>query len=140
MAPFDAPHVTHDMMLRFMGANFSAIVDGSAKISSSLGNVAKPVFVETDTQSTSIVMPAKTPQQDKAMWEGMCPLTMILILALTFYLTHLLSSLLQCGFRNSSPHSHLHRDCDFHLVSNSTKQSAITYSSRSRGGGDYTID
>ena len=86
MAPFDAPHVTHDMMLRFMGANFSAIVDGSAKIPSSLGNVAKPVFVETDTKSTSVVMPAKTPQQDKAMWEGMCPLTMTL--ALTFYLTH----------------------------------------------------
>ena len=73
MAPFDVPHVTHDMMLRFMGVNFSAIVDGSAKISSSIGTVAKPMFGETDTQSPSVVMPTKTPQQDKAMWEGTCP-------------------------------------------------------------------
>ena len=71
MAPFDVPHVTHDMMLRFMGVNFSAIVDGSAKIPSSIGTDAKPIFGETDAQSTSVVMPAKTPQQDKAMWEGM---------------------------------------------------------------------
>lgn len=74
MAPFDVPHVTHDMMLRFMGVNFTAIIDGSAKIPSSLGNVAKPIFVgETDAKPTSGVTPAKTPQQDKAMWEGMCP-------------------------------------------------------------------
>ena len=70
MAPFDVPHVTHDMMLRFMGVNFSAIVDGSAKIPSSIGTDTKPIFGETDTKSTSVVMPAKTPQQDKAMWEG----------------------------------------------------------------------
>jgi hypothetical protein len=71
MAPFDVPHVTHDMILRFMGVDFSAIVGGSAKIPSSLGTVAKPVFVgEIDAKPTS-VMPAKTPQQDKAMWEGM---------------------------------------------------------------------
>ena len=71
MAPFDVPHVTHDMMLRFMGVNFSAIVDGSAKIPSSIGTDVKPIFGEIDAQSTSVVMPAKTPQQDKAMWEGM---------------------------------------------------------------------
>ena len=71
MAPFDVPHVTHDMMLRFMGVNFSAIVDGSAKIPSSIGTDTKPIFGETDVQSTSVVMPAKNPQQDKAMWEGM---------------------------------------------------------------------
>lgn len=70
MAPFDVPHVTHDMMLRFMGVNFSAIVDGSAKIPSSIGTDVKPIFGKTDAQSTSAVMPAKTPQQDKAMWEG----------------------------------------------------------------------
>lgn len=71
MAPFDVPHVTHDMMLRFMGVNFSSIVDGSAKIPSSIGTAVKPIFGETDPLSTSVVMPAKTPQQDKAMWEGM---------------------------------------------------------------------
>ena len=53
-----------------MGVNFSAIVDGSAKIPSSIGTDTKPIFGETDAQSTSLVMPAKTPQQDKAMWEG----------------------------------------------------------------------
>lgn len=57
-----------------MGVNFSAIVDGSAKIPSSLGTVVKPVFVGgTGAKSTSGVASTKTPQQDKAMWEGMCP-------------------------------------------------------------------
>jgi len=84
MAPFDVPHVTHDMMLRFMGVNFSAIVDGSANIPSSIGAVTKPIFGETDLQSPSVVMPAKTPQQDKAMWEayynaGSATLVLILI-------------------------------------------------------------
>jgi len=84
MAPFDVPHVTHDMMLRFMGVNFSAIVDGSAKIPSSIGTDTKPIFGETDAQSTSIVMPGKNPQQDKAMWEayynaGSATLVLILI-------------------------------------------------------------
>ena len=84
MAPFDVPHVTHDMILRFMGVNFSAIMDGSANIPSSIGGVTKPVFGETDLQSPSVVMPAKTPQQDKAMWEayynaGSATLVLILI-------------------------------------------------------------
>ncbi|KAF8806260.1 pheromone-processing carboxypeptidase KEX1 [Phlegmacium glaucopus] len=85
MAPFDVPHVTHDMMLRFMGVNFSAILDGSAKMPSSLDNVAKPVFVgETHAKSTSGVTPPKSPQQDKAMWEayynaGSATLVLILI-------------------------------------------------------------
>ncbi|KAJ3480480.1 hypothetical protein NLJ89_g12275 [Agrocybe chaxingu] len=46
MAPFDVPHITHDMILRFMGVNFTALVDGSARI------------------------PSATPEQDKAMWEA----------------------------------------------------------------------
>jgi carboxypeptidase D len=71
MAPFDLPHVTHDMMLRFMGVNFTAIVDGSAKIPSTIGTIAKPIFVE-DHNTTPTPAPAKTPEQDKAMWEGSC--------------------------------------------------------------------
>lgn len=70
MAPFDVPHVTHDMLLRFMGVNFTAIVEGSAKIPSTIGNIAKPIFVEENEATPQPVAPAKTPQQDKAMWEG----------------------------------------------------------------------
>jgi carboxypeptidase D len=70
MAPYDVPHVTHDMMLRFMNVNFSAIVDGSAHIPSSIGSMAKPIFVQEAEHPTSKVAPAKTPEQDKAMWEG----------------------------------------------------------------------
>jgi carboxypeptidase D len=71
MVPFDVPHVAHDMILRFVNMNFSAIVDGSARIPSKVGMEAKPTFVES-TQSTSTVMPGtgKSPEQDKAMWEG----------------------------------------------------------------------
>ncbi|KIM46518.1 hypothetical protein M413DRAFT_24234 [Hebeloma cylindrosporum] len=69
MAPFDLPHVTHDMMLRFMGVNFTAIVDGSAKIPSTIGTIAKPIFVE-EHNATPIAVPAKSPEQDKAMWEA----------------------------------------------------------------------
>jgi len=69
MAPFDVPHITHDMMLRFMGVNFTAIVDGSARIPSTIGTDAKPIFVEGhDAKPTP--PPAKTPEQDKAMWEA----------------------------------------------------------------------
>ncbi|KAF9450159.1 pheromone-processing carboxypeptidase KEX1 [Macrolepiota fuliginosa MF-IS2] len=71
MAPYDVPHVAHDMMLRFMNVNFSAIIDGSAKIPSSIGTQAKPVLVEEqDAKPTTGVPPAKTPEQDKAMWEA----------------------------------------------------------------------
>ncbi|KJA29785.1 hypothetical protein HYPSUDRAFT_31784 [Hypholoma sublateritium FD-334 SS-4] len=69
MVPYDVPHVAHDMMLRFMGVNFTAIMDGSARIPSTIGNTAKPIFVE-EHDATPIVAPAKTPQQDKAMWEA----------------------------------------------------------------------
>ncbi|KAJ3745969.1 hypothetical protein DFH05DRAFT_1522569 [Lentinula detonsa] len=43
MAPFDVPHITHDMILRFMGVDFGNILDGSAKIPSSVGSEAKHV-------------------------------------------------------------------------------------------------
>ncbi|KAH9482330.1 Cell death protease [Psilocybe cubensis] len=68
MAPYDAPHVSHDMMLRFMGVNFTAIFEGSAKIPSSVGNEDKPHFVEQHDAKPPT--PSKTPQQDKAMWEA----------------------------------------------------------------------
>jgi carboxypeptidase D len=71
MAPFDVPHVTHDMILRFMGVNFSAVTDGSAKIPSSVGLDTKPLFVEGSKPVPSGVPGAETsPQRDQAMWEG----------------------------------------------------------------------
>ena len=74
MAPYDNPHVTHDMILRFMGVNFSSIADGSARIPSSVGDDVKPVFVPGDQKPSSPPAGAgKTPEQDKAMWEGNLP-------------------------------------------------------------------
>ncbi|PCH40983.1 KEX1 protein [Wolfiporia cocos MD-104 SS10] len=70
MAGFDAPHPTHDMILRFMGVNFSAIADGSARIPSSVGDDTKPVPALLDEVPTTTPAPAKTPEQDKAMWEA----------------------------------------------------------------------
>jgi len=70
MAPFDVPHVSHDMILRFMGVNFSAITEGSAKLPSSVGNDVKPVFDGNKPISTAAPGSDATPQQDKAMWEG----------------------------------------------------------------------
>ena len=73
MAGFDVPHITHDMILRFMGVNFSSITDGSARIPSSLGDEKKPVpILEAEKKPSSVPVPVgKTPEQDKAMWEGM---------------------------------------------------------------------
>jgi len=72
MAPFDVPHVSHDMILRFMGVNFSAIVDGSAKIPSSIGTASKPHFLENlpTATATTAADTGKSPQQAKAMWEA----------------------------------------------------------------------
>jgi len=71
MVPYDAPHVAHDMILRFMGVNFSAIADGSARIPSSVGSDVKPVFVPQNQQPTPTPVGAgQSPEQDKAMWEG----------------------------------------------------------------------
>lgn len=72
MAPFDVPHLTHDMILRFMGVNFSAIVGGSAQIPSSIGGTAKPHFLEDLPTTAAPPAPdtSKSPEQAKAMWEG----------------------------------------------------------------------
>ena len=73
MVPFDVPHISHDMILRFMGVNFSAINEGSALIPSKVGDEDKPLFTISDGDKDSGVKPlppAKTPEQDKAMWEG----------------------------------------------------------------------
>jgi len=71
MAPWDVPHITHDMILRFIGVNFSAILDGTARIPSSIGNIKKPIHIEqVEAKPTIAPLPGKTPEQDKAMWEA----------------------------------------------------------------------
>ncbi|KAI0375946.1 alpha/beta-hydrolase [Pilatotrama ljubarskyi] len=87
MVGYDVPHVTHDMMLRFMGVNFSAIVDGSARIPSAVGDDAKPLPALLDDVPTSTPAPSKSPEQDKAMWEayynaGSAALVLVLIAVL----------------------------------------------------------
>ncbi|KAK7696265.1 hypothetical protein QCA50_000918 [Cerrena zonata] len=86
MAGFDVPHISHDMILRFMGVNFSAITEGSARIHSSLGDEAKPVpILEAEKKPSNVPVPVgKTPEQDKAMWEayynaGSAALVLVLI-------------------------------------------------------------
>ncbi|KAN0126754.1 serine carboxypeptidase [Russula decolorans] len=87
MAGYDQLDATHDMILRFMGMNFSAITDGTARIPSSVGNNAKPAFTEEEPASAAPAHPtAKTPEQDKAMWEayynaGSAAIVLVLILA-----------------------------------------------------------
>jgi len=88
MAPFDLPHVTHDMMLRFMGVDFSKLIGGTAHIPSALGKAAKPLFGESKPAEQALALPAgKTPEQDKAMWEayynaGSAALVLVIILLL----------------------------------------------------------
>ncbi|KAI0650444.1 alpha/beta-hydrolase [Trametes meyenii] len=87
MVGFDVPHVAHDMILRFMGVNFTAITDGSARIPSAVGDDAKPLPAVLDEVPTSTPAPSKSPEQDKAMWEayynaGSAALVLVLIAAL----------------------------------------------------------
>lgn len=92
MAPFDSPHIAHDMILRFVGFNFSAILDGSARIPSSIGGETKPVFIGgTEPVPTNSASVGKTPEQDKAMWEGtynIPPIYMGIIL-IAFFVQHI---------------------------------------------------
>jgi carboxypeptidase D len=70
MVPYDVPNIAHDMILRFMGTNFSAITDGSAKIPSSVGNDVKPIFDSDESSQPPQSNAGTSPLQDKAMWEG----------------------------------------------------------------------
>lgn len=71
MVGYDVPHVSHDMMLRFMGVNFSAITEGSARIASSLGSESKPIPILADEEPSPTPVPGISTEQNKAMWEGM---------------------------------------------------------------------
>ena len=73
MAGYDVPNVAHDMILRFMGVNFTALTDGSVRIPSAVGADTKPLpALLDDPAATPAPGSAKTPEQDKARWEGAC--------------------------------------------------------------------
>ncbi|THG98100.1 hypothetical protein EW026_g4029 [Hermanssonia centrifuga] len=83
MAGYDVPHVSHDMILRFMGVNFTALTDGSVRIPSAVGSDSKPLPALLDEEPAP-TSPAKTPEQDKARWEayynaGSAALVLVLI-------------------------------------------------------------
>lgn len=89
MAPYDVPHVTHDMILRFMNVDFSAITQGSAQISSNVGLDFKPSFkpvVDENMPQKGTIVPGlvNSAEQDKAKWEayynaGSAALVLVLI-------------------------------------------------------------
>jgi len=66
MVPYDVPDVAHDMILRFMGVDFSRILDGSARIPSAIGDEIKPSF-DTVPNSSSGATP--NDEAKKALWD-----------------------------------------------------------------------
>lgn len=72
MVPYDVPDAAHDMILRFMGVDFSAILEGSARIPSSVGDNVKPIFMDDENLPVSTKPPGMTPEQTKARWDGEC--------------------------------------------------------------------
>jgi len=111
MAGYDQLDATHDMILRFMGMNFSAITDGTARIPSSVGTDVKPAFTENKLDSAIPTAPsAKTPEQDKAMWEGTISL---LSFAEPVSRPH---SLLQCRISRNRPCTNTRRSWHSLLV------------------------
>ena len=67
MTPYDLPLTTHDMILRFVNMNFSAIVGGSAYIPCSIDDESKPIFHESPAASQ---VPGKTPDEIKAQYDA----------------------------------------------------------------------
>lgn len=70
MVPYDVPEAAHDMILRFMGVDFSAILEGSAGIPSSVGDDVKPILMDDENLPISPNPPEKTAEETKADWEG----------------------------------------------------------------------
>lgn len=69
MVPYDVPHVAHDMMLRFMGVDFSKISEGTAHIPSSVGSLVKPMF--SPIKAVAGPGDTKPPGDDQTKWDGM---------------------------------------------------------------------
>jgi len=85
MVGFDVPHIAHDMMLRFMGVDFAALLAGSAQFPSEVGGTVKPVIKPPPGNSSSgdIKLPFSE-EDDPARWQayydaGSATLVLILI-------------------------------------------------------------
>lgn len=70
MVPYDVPEAAHDMILRFMGMDFSAILEGSARIPSNVGDDVKPIFTGDENLPVSSDPLGTPPEQTKAQWDG----------------------------------------------------------------------
>jgi carboxypeptidase D len=134
MAPFDVPHISHDMILRFMGVNFSAIFEGSARIPSSIGAATKPHFLEEVPTAAATVAPetGKSPQQAKAMWEGTPPFNLILTSADNIHLHA--RSVLQRRLRRARPDPDIRHNRDLCVVSPAQAAQSAAASEPARGG------
>ncbi|KAF8316977.1 alpha/beta-hydrolase [Cantharellus anzutake] len=93
MVGFDLPHVAHDMILRFMGVDFTSLLKGSATIPSEVGGTVKPIIqpsLDKGDGDEHVKLPS---QDDPALWQayynaGSAALVLVLIalaLGLFFY-------------------------------------------------------
>ncbi|SRR5260221_684451 len=69
MVGFDVPHVAHDMMLRFMGVDFTALLTGSALFPSEVGDAVKPIIKPAlgNSSKDDNVSPE---EDDPTRWQG----------------------------------------------------------------------
>ncbi|KDQ08864.1 hypothetical protein BOTBODRAFT_179499 [Botryobasidium botryosum FD-172 SS1] len=73
MVPYDVPHVSHDMMLRFMGVDFSALAGGTAHIPSSVGEDVKPIISAVGPPANPPppeTSPSEGAKDDPAVWDA----------------------------------------------------------------------
>jgi len=72
MVGFDVPHIAHDMMLRFMGVDFTALLTGSALFPSEVGGAIKPVIKPAPGNSSDddSVKPPSSDEADRTRWQG----------------------------------------------------------------------
>lgn len=74
MVGFDLPEIAHDMMLRFMGVDFSlgATVGAAAKLDSAIGDDVRPAIHVPSSSNGTASLPTTTgmSDDDKARWEA----------------------------------------------------------------------
>lgn len=103
MVGFDVPHVAHDMMLRFMGVDFTRIREGTAgKIESSVGDNKHAASGSNGDSKLSEV-------EQAAKWQGEPSFVSIICALLNFTL-----SILQR--RDSRPHRGAHSSLHWHIA------------------------
>jgi len=93
MVGFDVPHVAHDMMLRFMGVDFTALLTGSALFPSEVGDAVKPIIkpaLGNSSKDDNVSPEEDDPTRWQAYYDaGSATLVLVLIalaIGLFFYL------------------------------------------------------